>query len=198
MSHEHGPQSPPVEVRPLGGDPASYLSSPRFLAPLAVWPAGFPEACGPAAQLLLLPRAWPRVASAADLVHRECHAVSQLHPCEVAGALLRSGAASGAQATLRRCPRAPSWQSRVLGLILEWKGCSYSLPVFLTTQCNSGLSVQESNARPFLLLLQEAVEELENLLSQDVYCPDSRGRWWDRLALNLHQHLKRLEPVRSC
>lgn len=28
MSYEHGPQSPPVEVGPLGGDPASYLSSP--------------------------------------------------------------------------------------------------------------------------------------------------------------------------
>lgn len=46
-----------------------------------------------------------------------------------------------------------------------------------------------------LLSQQEAVQELEDLLSQKVYCPDSRGRWWDRLALNLHQHLKRLEPV---
>ncbi|XP_055273944.1 fanconi-associated nuclease 1 isoform X1 [Moschus berezovskii] len=49
-----------------------------------------------------------------------------------------------------------------------------------------------------LHLYEEAVEELENLLSQDVYCPDSRGRWWDRLALNLHQHLKRLEPAVQC
>lgn len=46
-----------------------------------------------------------------------------------------------------------------------------------------------------LLLPQEAVKDLEALLSQTTYCPDSRGRWWDRLALNLHQHLKRLEPV---
>lgn len=53
-----------------------------------------------------------------------------------------------------------------------------------------------SNELP-LLLPQEAVQELEALLSQKVYCPDSRGRWWDRLALNLHQHLKRLEPVLS-
>ncbi|XP_013876955.1 fanconi-associated nuclease 1 [Austrofundulus limnaeus] len=37
---------------------------------------------------------------------------------------------------------------------------------------------------------QEAVEELRSLLKQCVYCHDSRGRWWDRLALNLHQHLK--------
>ncbi|CAK6442489.1 unnamed protein product [Pipistrellus nathusii] len=45
---------------------------------------------------------------------------------------------------------------------------------------------------------EEAVQELEDLLSQNVYCPDSRGRWWDRLALNLHQHLKRLEPAIKC
>lgn len=49
-----------------------------------------------------------------------------------------------------------------------------------------------------LHLYEEAVRELENLLSQNVYCPDSRGRWWDRLALNLHQHLKRLEPAIRC
>ncbi|XP_059533917.1 fanconi-associated nuclease 1 isoform X3 [Myotis daubentonii] len=49
-----------------------------------------------------------------------------------------------------------------------------------------------------LHLYEEAVQELEALLSQKVYCPDSRGRWWDRLALNLHQHLKRLEPAIKC
>nr|XP_040019378.1 fanconi-associated nuclease 1 [Gasterosteus aculeatus aculeatus] len=42
---------------------------------------------------------------------------------------------------------------------------------------------------------EEAVEELRSLLSQFVYCPDSRGRWWDRLALNLHQHLKKPEQA---
>lgn len=46
-----------------------------------------------------------------------------------------------------------------------------------------------------MLVLQEAVEELRSLLLQSVYCPDSRGRWWDRLALNLHQHLKEPEQV---
>lgn len=45
------------------------------------------------------------------------------------------------------------------------------------------------------LVLQAAVEELRALLGQSVFCPDSRGRWWDRLALNLHQHLKRPEQV---
>uniref|UniRef100_A0A3P9KPV2 Fanconi-associated nuclease n=1 Tax=Oryzias latipes TaxID=8090 RepID=A0A3P9KPV2_ORYLA len=38
---------------------------------------------------------------------------------------------------------------------------------------------------------EDAVEELQFLLQQTVYCVDSRGRWWDRMALNLHQHLKK-------
>uniref|UniRef100_A0A667WKV5 Fanconi-associated nuclease n=1 Tax=Myripristis murdjan TaxID=586833 RepID=A0A667WKV5_9TELE len=42
---------------------------------------------------------------------------------------------------------------------------------------------------------EEAVEELRSLLAQAAYCPDSRGRWWDRLALNLHQHLKQPEQA---
>ncbi|KAM9753456.1 fanconi-associated nuclease 1 [Menidia menidia] len=42
---------------------------------------------------------------------------------------------------------------------------------------------------------EEAVEELQSLLQQSVYCADSRGRWWDRLALNLHQHLKKPEQA---
>lgn len=46
-----------------------------------------------------------------------------------------------------------------------------------------------------LPLLQAAVQELQELLAQDVYCTDSRGRWWDRLALNLHQHLKNTPQV---
>lgn len=49
-----------------------------------------------------------------------------------------------------------------------------------------------------LHMYEEACEELENLLSQKIYCPDSRGRWWDRLALNLHQHLKRPEEAIRC
>ncbi|XP_069838039.1 fanconi-associated nuclease 1 [Dendropsophus ebraccatus] len=44
---------------------------------------------------------------------------------------------------------------------------------------------------------EEAVQLLQTLLSQDVYCPDSRGRWWDRLVLNLHQHLKRAQKAIS-
>ncbi|XP_072038420.1 fanconi-associated nuclease 1-like [Amphiura filiformis] len=37
----------------------------------------------------------------------------------------------------------------------------------------------------------DAVAGLRALLDQTEYCMDSRGRWWDRLALNLDQHLKK-------
>ncbi|NXX52690.1 FAN1 nuclease, partial [Scopus umbretta] len=49
-----------------------------------------------------------------------------------------------------------------------------------------------------LHMYEEAVQELQTLLSQDVYCTDSRGRWWDRLALNLHQHLKNTKKAIDC
>ncbi|NXV91563.1 FAN1 nuclease, partial [Calonectris borealis] len=49
-----------------------------------------------------------------------------------------------------------------------------------------------------LHMYEEAVQELQTLLSQDVYCTDSRGRWWDRLALNLHQHLKNTKKAIHC
>ncbi|XP_069722558.1 fanconi-associated nuclease 1 isoform X1 [Phaenicophaeus curvirostris] len=49
-----------------------------------------------------------------------------------------------------------------------------------------------------LHMYKEAVRELQTLLSQNVYCTDSRGRWWDRLALNLHQHLKNTKKAIDC
>ncbi|NXY18014.1 FAN1 nuclease, partial [Atrichornis clamosus] len=49
-----------------------------------------------------------------------------------------------------------------------------------------------------LHMYKEAVQELQTLLAQDVYCADSRGRWWDRLALNLHQHLKNTKKAVGC
>ncbi|XP_062521546.1 fanconi-associated nuclease 1-like isoform X2 [Corticium candelabrum] len=38
-----------------------------------------------------------------------------------------------------------------------------------------------------------AVELLEQLLEQKAFCGGKRGYWWDRLALNLNQHLKLAE-----
>ncbi|XP_013413515.1 fanconi-associated nuclease 1 [Lingula anatina] len=41
-----------------------------------------------------------------------------------------------------------------------------------------------------LRLYSDAVDLLEALLGQEEYCQAYRGRWYDRLALNLGQHLK--------
>ncbi|XP_041034434.1 fanconi-associated nuclease 1 isoform X3 [Carcharodon carcharias] len=49
-----------------------------------------------------------------------------------------------------------------------------------------------------LHMYEEAVEELKSLLEQSIYCPESRGRWWNRLSLNLHQHLKQTEQAIQC
>lgn len=38
---------------------------------------------------------------------------------------------------------------------------------------------------------QKAVNQLQELLDQDIYLQDYRGRWYDRLALNLEMHLKK-------
>jgi len=37
---------------------------------------------------------------------------------------------------------------------------------------------------------REAVNQLEQLIGQHVYHREYRGRWYDRLALNLNYHLK--------
>ncbi|XP_069758459.1 fanconi-associated nuclease 1 isoform X4 [Narcine bancroftii] len=46
-----------------------------------------------------------------------------------------------------------------------------------------------------LHMYKEAAEELKSLLDQNVFCPDSRGHWWDRLTMNLHQHLKQVDQA---
>ena len=40
-----------------------------------------------------------------------------------------------------------------------------------------------------------AVQQLEELISQDIYHTDYRGRWYERLALNLDYHLKQTNKV---
>ena len=42
---------------------------------------------------------------------------------------------------------------------------------------------------------KEANDLLQCLLSQELYCTSSRGRWWERMALNLDCHLKQKEKV---
>ena len=42
---------------------------------------------------------------------------------------------------------------------------------------------------------KEANDLLQCLLSQEFYCTSSRGRWWERMALNLDCHLRQEEKV---
>ena len=42
---------------------------------------------------------------------------------------------------------------------------------------------------------KEANNLLQCLLSQELYCTSSRGRWWERIALNLDCHLRQKEKV---
>lgn len=60
----------------------------------------------------------------------------------------------------------------------------------ITKMCYYGVEVLQKWRQ-----YDEAVNQLETLLQQDVFCFDSRGRWYDRLALNLHQHLKQPDKV---
>ncbi|XP_036417627.1 fanconi-associated nuclease 1 [Colossoma macropomum] len=89
-----------------------------------------------------------------------------------------------------------TWQD--LKQTCDWS-CQEALPVFLrcftvgwtyTRVLSRGVEILQRLRR-----YEDAVEELRSLLSQTVFCPDSRGRWWDRLALNLHQHLKQHEQA---
>jgi len=43
----------------------------------------------------------------------------------------------------------------------------------------------------FVKKYEDAVTQLRQLLDQSIYHRDYRGRWYDRLALNLDYHLKR-------
>lgn len=45
---------------------------------------------------------------------------------------------------------------------------------------------------------EHANEVLQLLLSQEQFCSGSRGRWWERLALNSDYHLKKKEKVCYC
>lgn len=79
--------------------------------------------------------------------------------------------------------------------------CSYdkTLPDFLRPF--TALSVYTRIINQGVELLQrrkeytQAVSVLRKLLSQQVYCVDYRGHWWERLALNYDAHLKNQEKV---
>ncbi|XP_064475040.1 fanconi-associated nuclease 1-like isoform X2 [Ornithodoros turicata] len=64
-------------------------------------------------------------------------------------------------------------------------------PCYVYTRCLSiGVDVVQR-----LKKYVEAVDLLRSLLSQDLYCQSARGRWWDRMALNLDAHLNQAEQA---
>ncbi|GFR33506.1 hypothetical protein TNCT_126071 [Trichonephila clavata] len=74
-----------------------------------------------------------------------------------------------------------------------------SLPTFLKRYTSFHVYVrcmtQGVEALQRLRQYKEAVSLLKRLLKQTVYCQDYKGRWYDRLALNLEQHLKQPEKA---
>lgn len=74
-----------------------------------------------------------------------------------------------------------------------------SLPRFLRRFTTVSLLVYMLSASVEVLQkvrqYEAAVEQLEELLSQDTYLQDHRGLWYTRLSLNLHSHLKK--PAKS-
>ena len=59
-----------------------------------------------------------------------------------------------------------------------------------TKMCSRGVELLQRNKN-----YDEAVQLLRQLLSQNMFCSHHRGRWWERLALNLDQHLKKPEEA---
>ena len=76
---------------------------------------------------------------------------------------------------------------------------SVSLPIHLrrftctwlyTKMCSKGVELLQRDRQ-----YQEAVIILRRLLGQNEFCVSRRGWWWERLALNLDQHLKKPSEV---
>ena len=79
----------------------------------------------------------------------------------------------------------------------EYRRDDLDLPLFLRRYTAGSVYVYVFNKRiealQCLKKYKEAVDLIKMLISQDVYLPTHRGHWYERLALNLEQHLK--EPL---
>lgn len=80
--------------------------------------------------------------------------------------------------------------SKIPGALLPEHLRCFTAEWAITKMCYLGVEVLQKWRK-----YDEAVSQLETLLQQEVFCFDSHGRWYDRLALNLHQHLKQPEKV---
>lgn len=74
-----------------------------------------------------------------------------------------------------------------------------SLPVFLRTYTAGAVCTRiltyGVELHQFTKNYDLAVEQLHELIKQEVYHVDYRGRWYDRLTLNLDHHLKQPSQV---
>ena len=79
----------------------------------------------------------------------------------------------------------------------EYRRDDLDLPLFLRRYTAGSVYVYVFNKRiealQCLKKYKEAVDLIRMLINQDVYLPTHRGHWYERLALNLEQHLK--EPL---
>ncbi|XP_021345966.1 fanconi-associated nuclease 1-like isoform X2 [Mizuhopecten yessoensis] len=77
-----------------------------------------------------------------------------------------------------------------------------SLPVFLRSYTACGVFVRVLNQGVEILQRRkdytQAVQLLEKLLSQQIYCVTYRGHWWERLAINYDAHLKQPAKALKC
>jgi len=82
----------------------------------------------------------------------------------------------------------------------EYRNDDLDLPIFLRRYTAGSVYVYTFNKRiealQCLKKYQEAVDLIRMLINQDVYLLTHRGHWYERLALNLEQHLK--EPYEVC
>ncbi|CAG0919980.1 unnamed protein product [Notodromas monacha] len=83
----------------------------------------------------------------------------------------------------------------------EAKEFAESLPSFLRRYHEGSVLASSlttcADALEKLGMHRDAVDVLKLLLSQSLFLPDYRGRWHDRLALDLHVHMKEAESRRG-
>ena len=90
---------------------------------------------------------------------------------------------------------------KILPNNMDDKDHDITLPLFLRRFTAGSVNVYCLNKRiealQRLKMYQESVDLLSMLVDQDVYLPSHRGHWYERLALNLEQHLKNSEEVNA-
>lgn len=119
--------------------------------------------------------------------------------------LFRYGEAVMLESQVRECYDSKQWESLVeitdpIDKKLfdehykQYGSDDLQLPLFLRRFTAGSVYVYIFNKRiealQSLKMYKEAVELLQKLIKQDIYLLTHRGHWYERLALNVEQHLK--------